>query len=201
MDSGSQKSIIDSRVLNIIAPQAELGPATALISASGHPLKALGTCSLPVKIETNDAVQEVCFLFTIVDGLSHDCILGWDFLQSNRVILDCSDVTGQVKVRLRKPVRVPPRSVLCLCIRTDRELSADSEYVLTGQKSERVEIMDALIKPYSSREIPLVVRNRSDRFAGSEKWPVSPLFCTWKFCSVRFLTGNNELFYSVSPSV
>ena len=164
LDSGSQKSIIDRRVLDMIAPQAELGPATALISASGHPLKALGTCSLPVKIDTNDAVEEVCFLFTVVDGLSHDCILGWDFLQSNRVILDCSDVTGQVKVRLKKPVRVPPRSVLCLCIRTDQELSADSEYVLTGQRSGRVEIMDALIKPYSSREIPLVVRNRSDRF-------------------------------------
>ena len=37
--------------------------------------------------------------------------------------------------------------------------------------------------------------------AGSEKWSVSPLFCTWKLCSARFLTVFVELFYSVSPSV
>ena len=30
--------------------------------------------------------------------------------------------------------------------------------------------------------------------AGSEKWPISTLFLTWKFCSVNFMTINNELF-------
>ena len=33
-----------------------------------------------------------------------------------------------------------------------------------------------------------------DLQAGSEKWPISTLFRTWKFCSVKFMTINNKLF-------
>ena len=164
LDSGSQKSLIDSHLLKMIAPQAQLKPATALISASGHRMKALGICSLPVKIVAASGSEEVHFDFTVVEGLTHDCIFGWDFLKAHRMVMECSDVTGQVKLRLKKPVRVPPRSISCLCVRTDAELSTDSDYVLTGQRSDRIEITDALIRPYSSREIPLYVRNRSDRF-------------------------------------
>ena len=127
-------------------------------------MKALGICSLPVKIVAASGSEEVHFDFTVVEGLTHDCIFGWDFLKAHRVVMECSDVTGQVKLRLKKPVRVPPRSISCLCVRTDAELSTDSDYVLTGQRSDRIEITDALIRPYSSREIPLYVRNRSDRF-------------------------------------
>ena len=49
-------------------------------------------------------------------------------------------------------------------MRRDAELSTDLDYVLTGQRSDQIEITDALIRPYSTREIPLYVRNRSDRF-------------------------------------
>ena len=81
LDSGSLKSIIDSRDLQIIAPNVELQPPATLISASGHPLKALGSCSLPVKIAAVEGTQELCFEFTVVEGLSHECIFGWDFFE------------------------------------------------------------------------------------------------------------------------
>ena len=82
LDSGSQKTLLDSQIFRIVSPQAELKPAPHLISASGHPLKALGTCSLPVTITDCDQTDNVVmFEFTVVDGLTHDCIFGWDFLQ------------------------------------------------------------------------------------------------------------------------
>ena len=164
LDSGSQKSLIDSNVMRVIAPHVDLQPATRLISASGHPLKALGTCRLPVKIVTERGNNEVNFPFTVVEDLSHDCVFGWDFMKENHVTLDCSDVSGQVKIRIKKPVRVPPRSVSCLSVRIDKELCVDSDYVLTGQRSDQIDITDSLLRPFSPHEIPLYVRNRSDRF-------------------------------------
>ena len=86
------------------------------------------------------------------------------FLHLNRAVLDCSDVSEQFKLKFQKPVRVPPRSVSCLCVKTNCILSPDSSYVLTGQRSEDIEITDSLIKPYTARQIPITIRNRSDRF-------------------------------------
>ena len=164
LDSGSQKSLIDSNVMRIIAPHVELHPATRLVSASGHPLKALGTCRLPIKIVAEGDNSEVDFPFTVVEELSHDCVFGWDFMQKNHVTLDCSDASGQLKIRIKKPVRIPPRSVSCLSVRIDKELCVDSDYVLTGQRSDQIDITDSLLRPFAPHEIPLYVRNRSDRF-------------------------------------
>ena len=86
------------------------------------------------------------------------------FLRLNRAVLDCTDVSGQFKLKLQKPVRVPPRSVSCLCVKTSCTLSPDISYVLTGQRSDDIEITDCLIKPYTARQIPITIRNRSDRF-------------------------------------
>ena len=99
-----------------------------------------------------------------MEGLGHDCIFGWDFLQLNRAVLDCSDVSGQFKLKLQKPIRVPPRSVSCVCVKTNCVLSSDACYVLTGQRSGDIEITDSLVRPYTARQIPLTIRNRSDRF-------------------------------------
>ena len=164
LDSGSQKTLIDSRILGMIAPQEKLGPAPRLISASGHPLKALGTCNLPVTVANSGQDGEVTCEFTVVDGLTHDCIFGWDFLQCHGAVLDCSNVSGRVKVRLKRPVRIPPKSVSCLCVKTDQPLTAEVDYVFTGQQGGQIEFTDALVRPYSGHEMPLMVRNRSDRF-------------------------------------
>ena len=48
IDTGSQVSLIDSRVLSVVAPNVELRPPAPLLSASGHQLNVLGTCSLSV---------------------------------------------------------------------------------------------------------------------------------------------------------
>ena len=50
LDSGSQLSLLDSRVFSVIAPNAELTAPARLLSATGHHLNAVGKCVLSVLI-------------------------------------------------------------------------------------------------------------------------------------------------------
>ena len=50
LDSGSEKSLVSASVMKVVAPMAELKQPCTLISASGHKLRALGTCCLSVRV-------------------------------------------------------------------------------------------------------------------------------------------------------
>ena len=56
LDSGSEKSLVNASVMRVIAPAMELGQPCSLISASGHKLRALGTCSLSVRVESAEGL-------------------------------------------------------------------------------------------------------------------------------------------------
>ena len=160
LDSGSQLSLLDSRVFSVIAPNAELTPPARLLSATGHHLNAVGKCVLPVLIADGRTKDTE---FTVVHNLSHDMILGWDFMSENGVVLNCSSDASRFKVRAKKPISVPARSAVCLNVKIDRPVCATGEYLFVGQCSNEVEICDSLLTPFSENEIPLYVRNRSDR--------------------------------------
>ena len=161
LDSGSQLSLLDSRVYSVIAPNIELSPPARLVSASGHHLNAIGKCVLPVAI-SDDQTKDV--EFTIVHNLSHDIVLGWDFMTASGVVLNCSpSETIRCKVRVKKPISVPARSAMCLSVKVDQHVCTSEEYLFVGQRSNEVEICDSLLKPFSETEMPLYVRNRSDR--------------------------------------
>lgn len=53
---------------------------------------ALGTCSLSVRSVSSEEREDIPFEFTAVEGLGHESIFGWDFLQLNRAVLYCYDV-------------------------------------------------------------------------------------------------------------
>ena len=113
IDSGSQLSLIDSRVYSVVAPNSQLTPPARLISASGHQLNVIGKCTLSVCTDGDDSLGRENE-FTVVHNLSHNLVLGWDFLSSNGVVMNCStEQTARLKVRIKKPVSVPPRSALC----------------------------------------------------------------------------------------
>ena len=77
--SGIEKSLVSASVLQVIAPSVELKQPCTLISASGHKLRALGTCCLSVQVESSGENDKISFEFTVVEGLGYDCIFGWDF--------------------------------------------------------------------------------------------------------------------------
>ena len=116
LDSGSQLSLLDSRVFSVIAPNAELTPPARLLSATGHHLNAVGKCVLPVLIADGRTKDTE---FTVVHNLSHDMILGWDFMSENGVVLNCSSDASRFKVRAKKPISVPARSAVCLNVKID----------------------------------------------------------------------------------
>ena len=161
LDSGSQLCLIDSRVYSVIAPNVDLLPPARLLSASGHQLNAIGTCKL---IVCTDGDKEGCETdFTVVHNLAHNLVLGWDFMSKNNMILNCStEQPVKLKVRVKRPVSIPPRSAVCLSVKVDQTLCSDGEYLFLGQKSNDFEAADALIRPFSESEIPLYARNRSD---------------------------------------
>ena len=161
LDTGSQISLINSRVFDVVAPNVHLNPPARLISASGHELNARGKYVLKVK-PVSGSTHDV--EFTVVENLGHDVVLGWDFLSESNAVLNCSPrQEAKLKLRIKKPVSVPPRSAVCLTVKVDQTLSDGEEYLFVGQRVNNVEICDALLKPFSACEIPLYVRNRSDQ--------------------------------------
>lgn len=165
IDTGSQVSLVDSRVLSVVAPNVELRPPAPLLSASGsgHQLNVLGTCSLSVG-DVDVGSQTDSSEFTVVHNLLHNVILGWDFLSKHNFLFNCSSSqTAKVKLRLKKAVSVPPQSAVCMTVRVDRSLVQGEEYLFVGQGSNNIEICDSLIQPFTESEIPVYVRNRSDR--------------------------------------
>lgn len=162
VDTGSQVCLIDSRVFSVVAPNAELSPPARLLSASGHCLNALGTCRLTVeRAGDSDCARETEFI--VVHNLMHDVVLGWDFLSANHVVLNCSPKhTAKIKLRLKKPVNVPPHSAVCMAVKVDQPLP-EGEYLFVGQCTSNVEVSDSLLTPFSETEIPVYIRNRSDR--------------------------------------
>ena len=89
IDTGSQTTLIDSRALGVVAPNVELQPPARLVSASGHQLNVLETCTLSVGDVGADGQGEATE-FTVVHNLLHNVILGWDFQSKNNFLLNCS---------------------------------------------------------------------------------------------------------------
>lgn len=160
IDTGAAANLIDSRVFSVVAPSAKLEPPARLVSASGHSLNALGTCCLSVDVlGTGETLTEVDFV--VVHNLTHDVVLGWQFLSANHVVLNCSpSQSAKIKLRLKKAVNVPPHSAVCLEVKVDQSLP-DSEYLFVGQRSSNVEVADALLRPISDNVIPIYIRNRT----------------------------------------
>ena len=50
VDTGSQLTLLDHTIFQALAPRTELRLTTDLRSASGHQMKVLGKCVLPVKL-------------------------------------------------------------------------------------------------------------------------------------------------------
>ena len=101
--------------------------------------------------------------FVVVHNLTHDVVLGWQFLNSNHVVLNCSPrYSDKIKLRLKKPVNVPPHSAVCLDIKVDQTL-CDAEYLFVGQRSTNLEVADALLTPISDNVIPVYIRNRTSQ--------------------------------------
>ena len=113
-----------------------------------------GTCRLMVELPGFPPCEWNC---CVVEDLTHDFLVGFDFLRENNAIIDCSSHTQspKVKIRICKPISVSAHSARCVNVKIDHDLSPEQEYLLVGQCSDHVEIQDAIIRPLGKREIPM----------------------------------------------
>ena len=87
MDTGSQLSLVSDEFVKLLDPKlvrpAQLTPIT-LISATGYQLETSET----VKIRITLGKMRMFHQFTVVKGFKHDMILGIDFLNTRKAVLD-----------------------------------------------------------------------------------------------------------------
>ena len=88
LDTGACASIIDKKLLNKICDQGATiltnGSVQFVETIAGQKVPLLGKVEIPVKI--NGVLYRSCF--QVVQGLSHNAILGQDFLQAYGAVID-----------------------------------------------------------------------------------------------------------------
>ena len=90
VDTGAGVSLLNKEMWNKIIPTLELSePATShrLVGVDGVPLKVLGSAVLPVTVSGMTFKHK----FIIAEHITADAILGLDFLEANRCVLNLAD--------------------------------------------------------------------------------------------------------------
>jgi predicted aspartyl protease len=95
LDTGSNASLISNKLWQQLGLQVELvNNGLHAISANYAPIKILGAVNLTVKLESasrSDRPVELVQRFLVADHLSHDAILGMDFVIDYKVDIFASD--------------------------------------------------------------------------------------------------------------
>ena len=104
VDSGSSVSIVRKEVLDQSQGITKIRPAPQLqlVTASGEPLQVLDHIMAPVRI----GQQSVSHEFVVVNNLVTPAILGVDFLQRHKLVLDFATSPVSITPNMRKP---PPK--------------------------------------------------------------------------------------------
>ena len=85
VDTGSAVTLIHSRVWKKLQPRYEcLEKAPRVIAANGLPLKILGQVLVDVRVASVHASHHVL----VAEDISHDCLLGVDFLSANNFTIE-----------------------------------------------------------------------------------------------------------------
>ena len=87
LDTGSQLSLVSEDFIKLFDPQL-VKPAKSsnvtLVSATGHKLATSETVKVRITVRKNRMYHQ----FSVIPGFKHDVILGIDFLNERKAILD-----------------------------------------------------------------------------------------------------------------
>ena len=183
MDTGAAVSLIHKRLYESLKINSRIEPTNlTLQSASGSRLNVLGTTVLKFKVNR----LELQHTFVIVNNLSRNCILGKDFLAANscRIYFDlnCIRIKGEYVamqedkciasiIRLSKTTVLKPQTVYRLQgkLKNNPSITNNVDYevcaVDTGCISQEpnLQLSNALIYLRSSRRVPVVITNHSNK--------------------------------------
>ena len=84
LDSGAALSVIRNDALDDRSRKSLTATSKTAIGANGLPLKVMGQVNIDVSLGTFQAAHT----FIVVKDLTFECILGVDFLRSNKAVMD-----------------------------------------------------------------------------------------------------------------
>ena len=183
IDTGSDVTILSYQIFCDLPRRfCKLNPSNMRISsASGDNLKVIGAVRLPIKFGS----QLIDHNFTVVDKLSHSCIVGLDLLKRHNVDLKLSSNTmifnGErlplvpynsviTKGRLTENLHIPPETITFAYIQPHASIkNMNSVYEISSGKSKLIEnepglsIMHSVAKLHKNGLLPVVILNSTHR--------------------------------------
>jgi hypothetical protein len=133
IDTGANACLISNKLWQQLGLQVELvNNGLHAISANYAPIKILGAVNLTVKLECasrNDRPVELVQRFLVADHLSHDAILGMDFVIDYKVDIFASDRELRMAVEGNNSTHSFPSNDNCV------ESAAVSDTVISLAKS------------------------------------------------------------------
>jgi len=120
VDTGAGVSLIRGDVWDKAVPsnyKQKLQTANSLVGVDGSPLQLRGTAS--VKISVGNLT--ICHTFVIADKITAEAILGMDFLEENKCVLDLHK--GELSMKDQTRIQLQPHSVGQLLARNNCKVS------------------------------------------------------------------------------
>ena len=197
MDTGSQVSLVGEEFVKLLDPQLvrpAQTPKITLVSATGHQLKATRS----VKIRITLGKVRMYHDFIVVTDFKHDMILGIDFLNSRKALLDFEHQTliignavyplkekvGRTRkeinlVRLAEAVDVFPRSDVQVKCSISKKKQPGENFVVSQLPSSPcfgdepgVLLPNAVVKMSKNKHVPWAIVNETGRFLHFRKGQV-----------------------------
>ena len=188
LDSGAQFSLVSDEFLNLCDETLIKETTTRqvpLVSASGHRLKVTKTVKIRITLEK----VRMYHSFYVVENLGHDMILGVDFLNERKAVLDFENdllKIGKVffplarktnttldevnLVRLSEDVHIYPRTSAQLKCHTSKRKGAGNEFVLTQMTTSPcfedepgILLPNAVVRTSKNKHVPWAIVNETGK--------------------------------------
>ncbi|UYV61797.1 K02A2.6-like, partial [Cordylochernes scorpioides] len=131
VDSGASFSVISDHFRQQHKKTMFSDAGMTLRVADGKYIVSRGRCTL--RLEINGLVQP--FEFIVLPSCSHDIILGWDFLEASRAIIDC----GSAEILLEK-AELPEDSSSIF-----QTVAADDSFIIPAGSTKQINVISEAI--------------------------------------------------------
>ncbi|UYV61202.1 hypothetical protein LAZ67_1003805 [Cordylochernes scorpioides] len=131
VDSGASFSVISDHFRQQHKKTMFSDAGMTLRVADGKYIVSRGRCTL--RLEINGLVQP--FEFIVLPSCSHDIILGWDFLEASRAIIDC----GSAEILLEK-AELPEDSSSIF-----QTVAADDSFIIPAGSTKQINVISETI--------------------------------------------------------
>jgi hypothetical protein len=151
LDTGCGTSVVSERLVQKLRLPIEpigVGESSVLYGAGGHTIHVLGKTEISLKL----GGITVPFDFRVARPLTQDLILGIDFLEGTRAVIDCSDKTVTFFENMTSVNLLDNKRKIVACLDRNCVLEPRSENVVSVRLSSKLHNQCVLLEPVNVRE-------------------------------------------------